>query len=96
MRPSPPFKRRVLRASKPSWSYAPISGEGAARHGGRFNPKGMPALYTSFDFETCAHEVRFSLNTEPYTFYYLEVESTKIADLSSRNIREELEIDGLT
>ena len=86
------FKRRVVRASKPSWSYAPTSGEGAARHGGRFNSKGVPALYTSFDFETCAHEVRFSLNTDPYTFYHLHVESTRIADLSSRSVRDELGI----
>ena len=86
------FKRRVVRASKPSWSYAPTSGEGAAHHGGRFNPKGMPALYTSFDFATCAREVRFSLNTDPYTFYHLEVESVQIADLSSRIFREALKI----
>lgn len=87
------FRRRVVRASKPSWSYAPTSGEGTARHGGRFNPVGMPSLYTSFDFETCAHEVRFSLNTDPYTFYHLEVESSMIADLSSRMVREALEIE---
>lgn len=89
---APHFKRRVVRASKPSWSYAPASGEGAARHCGRFNPKGMAALYTSFDFTTCAHEVRFSLNTDPYTFYYLDVESANIADLSSRTVRESLGI----
>ena len=87
-----PFKRRVVRASKPSWSYAPTSGKGAARHGGRFNPKGVPALYTSLDFATCAHEVGFSLNTDAYTFYHLEVESTRIADLSSRTVQEVLEI----
>ena len=92
MTTTPPFKRRVVRAAKPSWSYAPTSGEGAARHGGRFNPKGVPALYTSFDFETCAHEVRFSLNTDPYTFFHLEIVSTKIADLSSRDVREELDV----
>lgn len=88
----PPFKRRVVRASRPSWSSAPTSGAGAARHGGRFNPKGTPALYTSFDFATCANEVRFSLNTDPYTFYQLEVESARIADLSASAVREKLQI----
>ena len=48
------FKERVVRAAKPEWAYAPSSGEGAARHGGRFNPKGVEALYTSLDFDTCA------------------------------------------
>ncbi|MEL7394628.1 MAG: RES family NAD+ phosphorylase [Pseudomonadota bacterium] len=82
------FRRTVVRASKPSWSFAPTSGEGAAKHGGRFNPKGVPALYTSFEFETCAHEVRFSLNVDPYTFYYLSVESSNLVDLSARLTRE--------
>lgn len=41
------FRGTVYRAHNPQWSWAPLSGEGARRHGGRFNRPGIPALYTS-------------------------------------------------
>ncbi|MGB0496480.1 MAG: RES family NAD+ phosphorylase, partial [Kangiellaceae bacterium] len=41
------FNGIVFRAHNPKWAYQPDSGEGAARLGGRFNPKGTPAFYTS-------------------------------------------------
>ena len=41
------FVGLVYRAHNPQWSWAPLSGEGAKRHGGRFNRRGVPALYTS-------------------------------------------------
>ena len=83
----------VVRAAKPYWTYRPSSGDGAARHGGRFNPIGRPALYTSFSFNTAAKEVRFSLNADPYTFYFLEVDCADIADLSDPDIRRKLRIE---
>lgn len=42
----------VYRAHNPQWAFAPDFGMGAAATGGRFNPVGMPALYTSLRFET--------------------------------------------
>ena len=41
------FRGLVYRAHNPQWSWTPLSGEGARRHGGRFNQRGLPALYTS-------------------------------------------------
>ena len=41
------FQGLVYRAHNPEWSWTPLSGEGARRHGGRFNRRGVPALYTS-------------------------------------------------
>ena len=84
------FDGRVIRAAKPEWSYAPTSGKGAARHGGRFNPKGTAALYTSLDINTSAREVRFSLNVSPYTFYYLHVRSPRIVDTRDLDVLEAL------
>ena len=39
----------VFRSHKPTYSYLPLSGEGAARYGGRFNEPGRRALYLSGD-----------------------------------------------
>jgi RES domain-containing protein len=47
----------VYRALNPVWVGDPLSGEGAKRHGGRFNPKGMPALYCTLDPVTAVREV---------------------------------------
>ena len=41
------YEGTVFRAHNPRWSWTPLSGDGARRYGGRFNPVGTPALYTS-------------------------------------------------
>jgi RES domain-containing protein len=46
------------RAHHPGWAYQPTSGEGAERHGGRFNRKGLGALYTSLDINTAWMEAQ--------------------------------------
>lgn len=47
----------VYRALNPVWVGDPLSGEGARRYGGRFNPKGMTALYCTLDPVTAVREV---------------------------------------
>lgn len=47
----------VYRALNPVWVGDPLSGEGARRYGGRFNPKGMAALYCTLDPVTAVREV---------------------------------------
>jgi RES domain-containing protein len=47
----------VYRALNPVWVRDPLSGEGARKHGGRFNPKGMAALYCTLDPVTAVREV---------------------------------------
>ena len=49
-------------------------------------------LYTSLTHETAAREVRFSLNQEPYTFYFLAVDCHHIVDLTDHNTRKVLGI----
>ena len=43
------FQGSVYRAHNPEWSWDPLSGQGARLHGGRFNRRGLSALYTSLD-----------------------------------------------
>jgi RES domain-containing protein len=47
----------VYRALNPVWVGDPLSGEGAKRYGGRFNLKGMAALYCTLDPVTAVREV---------------------------------------
>lgn len=50
------FTGLVYRALNPIWHREPMSGEGARRHGGRFNLKGQAALYTSCHVQTALAE----------------------------------------
>ena len=45
--PSTSYQGPLYRALNPIWARDPLSGEGAKRHGGRFNAKGRAALYTA-------------------------------------------------
>ena len=51
------FQGIVYRALNPVWGGDPLSGEGARRFGGRFNPKGLAALYTTLDPVTAVREL---------------------------------------
>ena len=46
----------LFRAHTPRWSYAPLSGTGAAAQGGRFNRKGIEALYLTLEAATALAE----------------------------------------
>jgi RES domain-containing protein len=41
------YKGKLFRALNPFIAREPLSGRGAELYGGRFNPKGVPALYTA-------------------------------------------------
>lgn len=46
----------MYRALNPLWARQPLSGDGARRYGGRFNGRGVAALYTSLDVLTAIAE----------------------------------------
>ena len=64
-----------------------LSGEGAARYGGRWNPKGMPAVYCSENSSLAALEILANLarpSTFPsYRILDLDVPNGSIATASS-------------
>jgi RES domain-containing protein len=84
----------VYRAHHPRWGFQPTSGEGAAIAGGRFNPIGMGALYTSLRIETAWLEAQqsFVFKAQPMTLCAYDVDCADILDLTSHEIRAEHQI----
>jgi RES domain-containing protein len=80
----------VYRGHNPRWSFAPESGEGAARHGGRFNPKGRPALYSSLRPETAWLEAQqgFAFKAQPLTLCAYAVDCADVLDLTVAEARD--------
>lgn len=80
----------AFRAHNPQWSWAPLSGEGAALYGGRFNRKGLPALYLSTDMATAMREAAHGFPTrlvDPLTIVSYKVDCANIVDLTSARVR---------
>lgn len=83
------LKRQLYRGHNPRWSHAPESGDGAERHGGRFNSKGTPALYTSLRPETAWLEGQqgFPFKAQPLTLCAYDVDCAHILDLTDPDTR---------
>lgn len=84
----------VFRGHNPRWSFAPESGDGAARHGGRFNPAGTPALYVSRRPETAWLEAQqaFPFKPQPLTLCAYEVDCIDVVDLTDHKVRRLLSV----
>lgn len=85
------FQGVWYRAHDPRWAISPLSGDGAAIRGARFNPKGIPALYLSTSLEGAVTEASqgFGHKIHPLTICSYEVDCEDIADLTdeaSRNM----------
>lgn len=79
------FSQITYRAHSPEWAWDPLSGEGAKRHGGRFNPVGMPALYMSLDPVTAIVEASpLGRPFQPLTLCAYRVSCENILDLTDR------------
>lgn len=78
------------RAHNPMWSFSPLSGEGAGVHGGRFNPKGTPALYLSLTAPTALAEYNqgFAHRPQPATLCAYQVDCDDLLDLTDPNQRK--------
>jgi len=79
----------VYRAHDPKWAWAADSGAGAAAYGGRFNPVGIPALYTSRSFQTAWLEAQqgFPYKAQPMTLCGYDVDCEDILDLTDDGVR---------
>lgn len=63
------------------YQYEPFSGEGARLYGGRWNARGMPALYLAADHASAVAEFYQGL-AKPGTLAPYRLEATDIADLT--------------
>ena len=77
---------RFWRMLSPRWHHAPLSGDGAARAGGRWNAAGTPALYLSDTHATAIAEYIQAL-VHPGTLTPLDVVLDSILDLADPSVR---------
>jgi RES domain-containing protein len=61
------FQGKLYRALNPVFAREPLSGHGASLYGGRFNSKGVPALYTSLSIVTAIKEANQAGSLQPTT-----------------------------
>ena len=72
------------RALTPRWSHDPLSGEGAAITGGRFNPEGYAALYLSSDPKAALYEAAQSqFIIPPKTVCTYQISINAVVDFSA-------------
>lgn len=62
----------------------PLSGEGARLHGGRFNAKGIPALYTSLSIMTAIKESNQIGTLQPTTLVCYSADIEPILDATDQ------------
>jgi RES domain-containing protein len=83
------------RAHDPKWALAPLSGDGAAAKGGRFNPRGTAALYLALSVEGMLIEMGhgFGHRFDPLTVCAYAVDVDDLVDLLTDAARAAAAVD---
>jgi RES domain-containing protein len=87
------YSGKLYRALNPIYARTPLSGEGARRYGGRFNPKGMPALYCSLSIMTAVREANQVGTLQPTTLVAYEAEIATVFDATDEAALQEEGMD---
>ncbi len=74
------FRGKLYRALNPIYAREPLSGRGAGLHGGRFNPKGVEALYTSLSVLTAVKEANQVGSLQPTMLVAYDAAFENVAD----------------
>lgn len=74
------YEGKLYRALNPVYAREPLSGRGAELYGGRFNPKGMAALYTSLSVMTALREATQVGSLQPTTLVSYDAEIEAVFD----------------
>jgi RES domain-containing protein len=89
------FAGICYRAHDPRWPFTPLSGDGAAVRGGRYNPKGVPALYLALSLITAVKEANqgFAHRIDPCVLCSYDLDCDDILDLRTPADQERAGID---
>lgn len=89
------FIGTCYRAHDPQWAFKPVSGDGAAIRGARFNPKGVPALYLGLSIMTAVKETNqgFAHRIDPCVLCSYEIDCEDVADLTTELGRREHSVE---
>ena len=74
------YEGKLYRALNPVYAREPLSGRGAELYGGRFNPKGVPALYASLTVMTALREANQVGALQPTTLVSYDAEIKSVFD----------------
>lgn len=74
------YQGKLYRALNPVYAREPLSGRGAELYGGRFNPKGVPALYTSLTIMTALKEANQVGTLQPTTLVSYDADIDPVFD----------------
>lgn len=74
------YRGPLFRALNPVHAREPLSGRGAELHGGRFNPRGVPALYASLTVLTALREANQAGSLQPTTLVSYDAEVDGVFD----------------
>lgn len=83
------FQARIYRALNPIYAREPMAGRGAALYGGRFNPKGVPALYTSLSIIGAIREANQAGTLQPTMIIAYEADFDNIFDTRDEEALEQ-------
>lgn len=74
------YRGKLYRALNPIYAREPYSGRGAQLHGGRFNPKGMVALYCATSLHTALREANQVGDLQPTTIVSYDADIEAVFD----------------
>lgn len=74
------YRGPLYRALNPVYARMPLSGAGAARYGGRFNPRGVAALYTALEVMGALREANQAGSLQPTVLVSYDADIASVFD----------------